>query len=66
MGLAGGTQRQKWYGGIIGYDGNIYGIPQCASGVLNQSLTQECTVVGKDEVSSHGIAKRWAGMAVVL
>ena len=52
-------KRQKWYGGIIGYDGNIYGIPQCASGVLKiNPHTQECTVVGKDEVSSHGIGEK--------
>eukprot|EP00948_MAST-09A_sp_MAST-9A-sp1_P000895 g895.t1 len=58
--------RQKWYGGIIGYEGRaIYGIPQCARGVLRIDVeTQKCTIIGTDVVQSHGgsdMGWKWHG-----
>jgi len=41
--------RQKWYGGLKSTNGAIYGIPQCARGVLKIiPETGECTVIGPD------------------
>ena len=38
---------QKWYGGLLGSDGNLYGIPNCSSSVLR-------VIPIKDEVELFG------------
>ena len=39
---------QKWYGGLLGSDGCIYGIPHNATGVLKiNPVTQSCSILGE-------------------
>lgn len=54
---------QKWFGGIMGSDGCIYGIPQNASRVLKiNPLTQECVEIG--DCLGDGMWKWHGGHAI--
>ncbi len=54
---------QKWFGGILGSDKCIYGIPQNASQVLKiNPYTQECTVIGNS--LGDGMWKWHGGTAI--
>ncbi len=53
---------QKWFGGVLGFDGMVYGIPQNASGVLKiNPFLQECTVIGE---LGNGMWKWHGGTAI--
>jgi hypothetical protein len=54
---------QKWFGGILGSDGCVYGIPQNASKVLKiNPYTQECTLIG--DGLGDGMWKYHGGTAI--
>lgn len=57
--------RQKWYGGIIGSDGNIYGIPHNATTVLviDPSSDTVSTLSGTDGPLPEGSWKWHGGLA---
>jgi hypothetical protein len=43
--------KQKWYGGIIGFDGCLYGIPQNYHGVLKiNPFDQSCKILTSDAI----------------
>ena len=43
--------KQKWYGGLLGLDGCIYGIPNCATAVLRvDPRTQEVSTFGEADL----------------
>ena len=42
------TGKHKWYGGLLGGDGCIYGIPQCAVSVIKiDPKNQQVSTIGK-------------------
>jgi hypothetical protein len=53
-----------WFGGLVGSDRCIYGIPQNANGVLKiNPVTQDCTILG-DGVLGDGMWKWHSGLAI--
>ena len=44
-----GDSFRKWSGGVLGHDGNIYGIPATASQILKfDPTTEKTSLIGKD------------------
>jgi len=56
--------KQKWYGGIVGCDGCLYGIPQNYHGVLKiNPRDQSCTILMSDNIP-EGDWKWHGGLAI--
>jgi len=56
--------KQKWYGGIVGYDGCLYGIPQNYRGVLKiNPRDQSCSILTSDSIP-EGDWKWHGGLAI--